>query len=137
MKTRIDEIRSRLAATTPGPWERGNSYLDALVMPESYGDGNCVLCKSGNNLIVHTQVIEVDSEDVIYHTHQDPEYAGDTEHVITGFTTRGMPVTICGNYDYEVGGVADPNYTEFIVNAPDDIAWMLNRIKELENNSNI
>ena len=127
--SRTEEILARLAASTGGPWERGDSYLEAAVMPEFYGHDRCGLCGPDAPLIWQGDQ-EIDGDVVTYHAHRSSA-PRDPEHVIVGFADDGAPVTVCGNYDYDSGGVVDPNDTEFLVNARDDIEWLLVRNEHL------
>jgi hypothetical protein len=110
VRERINEIKARLRVATPGPWVRcdvgGQCYINEAG--HRHGAGKCD----------YRQTI---------HEHDHDIYAGIVE---TGAFCDDA-IMVCGNYDYEAGGVVRKEDADFIVHAREDVPYLLDLLSEL------
>lgn len=108
--TRLDEIRARLAAATPGPWHwYGNTKVHSLYLATVHGGRRCVMqfarwgMSSAQPCFQSAAHVMVDAKDLVTY---EREYRKD---------------------------VADINHPDaaLIANAPTDIAFLLAEVERL------
>ena len=118
---RLQEIRERVERATPGPWVPGQPLFRCVLDHGKSGHGGRA-CR---------------------YTFGGTWYGED--HLITSApglgpnSTEKSAVDVAGNYDYEAGGIVNPNAVPFIAHARQDIPDLLadrdalvQRIKRLE-----
>ena len=117
MTVRLEEL---LAAATPGPWLRGDVWSLGGVMPERYGDGKCVHCVNVGTEPVWVGRRDINGTVMLAHRHLvlDPY---DTQHAISG----ADGTLVCGNYDYESGGVVREEDAALVALAPDAVRLLI------------
>ena len=134
---RIKEITQRSKDATPGPWEIGVWYHLAAVHDETadpeweyrktFAWGCCAMCREGNEPIATVSRESRTGRMCNYHVHRS-ECQNEWRQVVSAHTYGD----ICGNYDYEEGGVASTREdAEFIAHAREDIPYLLDVIGQL------
>jgi hypothetical protein len=119
------QIKAALGTVTPGPWEVGDRYRAAGVMPDMFGADRCTYCAllgdpfwvgrtdiNGTRTNAHVHIAEP------YSLHQIVVWYGD-----------GRIGTVCGNYDYDEGGVTSTTDAAFIANSR---TWVPELVAEVE-----
>lgn len=117
--SRPDEIRARLEAATEGPWEPGEVFLHAGVLPERYGPGRCAFCHLGAP--VWEGVRDINGVLMEAHRHRTPEPLG-TDYLISGPHGSMVAGGFAGDGG---GGILRVEDVQFVVGARADVPDLL------------
>ena len=104
---------------TPGPWERGDIWSVCGVMPERYGEGKCIHCVNVGTEPVWIGRTDINGKIMLAHRHRVSDPCA-PDHLISGANGD----LVCGNYDYDAGGVIDSTDARLIALCP-EIAELL------------
>ena len=111
----VEQLRQLEQAATPGPWEHGDVWRLAGVL---YDDGTCVLCER-MGAPVWKGMADINGERMMAHKHRDPEPWG------IGHLLSAPDGLVAGNYDYETGGVINPDDATLIAAARNALPALL------------
>ena len=115
--TRLDEIRERVEAATPGPWLRGWWMAQAESMCD---------CSTKGPLLGKRPQKQYPGAGP-FHVHATDFF--EDEHQISGPAPECEPVA--GNYGYEEGGIIAGSDSAFIAAAREDIPFLLAEVERL------
>jgi hypothetical protein len=121
----LSAIQARADAATPGPWEAGEPWQQAGIMPEKFGDGRCALC-SYQGEPVKVGEMRINGRLMPAHLHRNPNPYG-LDHRIS----NAAGGTVAGMVDYDDGGIYDPDDLAFIVAARTDVPRLLAEVAQL------
>lgn len=114
MSDRLQEIEERWARATPGPWTTKRPRF-ICVLDEHYPKDKKCNRKTGLGWHVGAEcVLEFARWEDGYN-----EVWADPEHMVAGM------------WDYEVGGIKEPQDARAIAAAPEDISWLIAEVKRL------
>ncbi len=115
----LEAIKAREAAATAGPWERGDVWLWAGVLPGVYGNERCGLCeRCGPAVWVGRS--DINGKKMLAHKHRNPE-PWEPEHHISG-----PDGTVAGDV-----GISSPTDLAFICGARSDVPELVAEIERL------
>ena len=125
--TRIEEIRARLEAATPGPWECGDRYHVAGVLPARFGEGKCAYCsRMGEPEWAGRR--DINGTKMLAHVHITDEAW--SPYGIYAYPEPGSPYCVVVETD-EYGLISDIDAT-FIAHARDDVPYLLDQLAVAE-----
>lgn len=126
MSEELDRLERLARAATPGPWEQGDVWGWAGVMPERFGDGRCTLCER-NGEPVWTGKTDINGTRMLAHRHRQVDPWG-TDHLISAEDS-----VVAGNYDYDAGGIVRVEDCAYITAvSPDVVLGLIERVRALE-----
>lgn len=121
----VAALQALVDAASPGPWEAGQPWREAGVMPEKFGEGRCGLC-SHLGEPVRVGEMRINGRVMPAHLHRNPEPYG-ADHRISGADGG----SVAGMVDYEDGGICDPADLAFIVAARTAVPRLLAEVRWL------
>ena len=138
-RSRLAEIRTRVEAATPGPWYREARMALAGVTPKYFGEGKCFYCARMGDPI-WTGRTDINGRRMEAHIHERPADvsadqvwdSSEVSHRIFTWPRHPAPAEteVCGNHDYEEGGVIRDEDAEFIAHARTDVPYLLGLVEE-------
>ena len=125
---RIAEIKARVDAATPGPWESGNRYSICGVMPSMFGEGRCAACaREGEPIWVGRR--DINGTKMLSHVHAMDALHDSFHNGIVHYDGNGEVWHVIIETD-EYGLMALDDQ-DFIANAREDIPYLLAEIERL------
>ena len=124
--TRIEEIRARLEAATPGPWEHGERYHICGVMAEKFGEGRCSSCRRGEPAWAGTR--DINGKKMLAHVHAVEEPWHKNNIVYYDGNGNLFHVVI----ETDEYGLMESGDADFIAHAREDVPYLLDQLAAAE-----